>query len=460
MSGATSERLPDAFTQRMRELLPADFDEFLHSFDQPRVRALRLNPAKVDRARLARLLGIPLEPVPWCPTGFRLPAGVSVGGHPAHLAGLFYLQEPSAMSVGEILAPPAGARVVDLAAAPGGKTTHLAALVGEAGLVVANEVVHGRLRSLHHSLDLWGARNVVTTRVRLSELAGGYDAAVLDAPCSGEGLFRRDPAAIREWSVAAVRGSARRQRRLLADAAALVRPGGVLVYSTCTFEVAENEQPVAELLDTSPDWELADCARTDGLDPGVPLPPAPTERTVRLWPHRSCGEGQFVARLRRVGGGEHPAATGPRPGRRAEGAEVRRAWRAFRERTLPGFDAPEDRVHVHGDRAFLLPEQPVPLPVDRLARPGVPLGRLRPGRFQPDPALATVATPADAADPVRLSADPLAAYLRGETVEQPGDDGWVLVCFEDWGLGWGRRSHGVLKNLLPGHVRRPAARRG
>jgi NOL1/NOP2/fmu family ribosome biogenesis protein len=260
--------------------------------------------------------------------------------------------------------------------------------------------------------------------------------------------------------VAAVRGSARRQRRLLADAAALVRPGGVLVYSTCTFEVAENEQPVAELLDASPDWELADCARTDGLDPGVPLPPAPTERTVRLWPHRSCGEGQFVARLRRVGGGEHPAATGPRPGRRAEGAEVRRAWRAFRERTLPGFDAPEDRVHVHGDRAFLLPEQPVPLPVDRLARPGVPLGRLRPGRFQPDPALATVATPADAADPVRLSADPLAAYLRGETVEQPGDDGWVLVCFEDWGLGWGRRSHGVLKNLLPGHVRWPAVRRG
>jgi 16S rRNA C967 or C1407 C5-methylase (RsmB/RsmF family)/NOL1/NOP2/fmu family ribosome biogenesis protein len=464
--------LPAAFRRGMLGLLgEADFRLFMASFGRPRVKGLRLNPAKTTPGELAGLLGVRLEPVPWCPTGFVFPPDVSLGGHPAHLAGLFYLQEPSAMAVVQALEPAAGWSVIDLAASPGGKTTHLASLL-DGGPVVANEVVPGRLRPLHDNLDLWGSPDVVTMNRRLEDLAGlggRFDAAVLDAPCSGEGLFRRAPASVREWSPEAVRGSARRQRGLLERAARLVRPGGVLVYSTCTFELAENEERVADFLSSSPGWTVEDCARWPGVEPGRALPPQPTERTARLWPHRVTGEGQFVARLRRTGDG--PGGAGPgdggtggrgQGGRGAAGpgGRVLRAWQEFHRSYVPGMGAPADRLLVRGDRVFLVPGRRLPLPAGELARPGLPLGQVRPGRFEPHHALATAMSPRDAAHRVAWTqGDPgLAAFLRGETVPSAGPDGWVLVCFERWGLAWARRSGGTLKNMLPAHLRRPAGR--
>jgi 16S rRNA C967 or C1407 C5-methylase (RsmB/RsmF family)/NOL1/NOP2/fmu family ribosome biogenesis protein len=420
----------------MRPLLGAEFDAFVASFNRPRTRGLRLNPAKTSAAELADLLDLPLTPVPWCPTGFELPPEVRLGRHPARLAGLFYSQEPSSMSPAETLAPEAGAIVVDLAASPGGKTTALADLVGPDGVVVANDVVGSRLRPLHDNLDLWGATNVVTVSRSAEMLAADgarFDAALLDAPCSGEALFRRSPVAVRQWSIGAVTGSARRQRRLLQAAVRLVRPGGALVYSTCTFETDENEARIDELIATHPEWRL------DGL--------------ARLWPHRVAAEGQFIARLVN---GPATVAAGPRPHPvpgRADG--VRRAWEQFARSTVPGFDAPAERLVTRDDRAFLAPRIAPPVPVPLLARPGLPLGRLRPGRFEPHPALACAVAPSDVAARVcwPLDAPDLAAYLRGEAVAQAGPDGWVLVCLERWGLGWARRREGVLKNHLPTHLR-------
>ncbi|MDQ6741525.1 MAG: RsmB/NOP family class I SAM-dependent RNA methyltransferase, partial [Candidatus Dormibacteraeota bacterium] len=248
--------LPPAFLERMRPLLGEEFDAFLGALARPRERGLRVNPAKVGAEELAALLSLELRPVPWCPTGFLVEGGRPLGAHPAHLAGLFYLQDPSAMSAVEALDPDSGWRVVDLAAAPGGKTTHLLSRLGPGGLVVANEVVGRRLRPLHENLDRWGAGGVVTASVELDRLAGlapaFFDAALLDAPCSGEALFRRDPAAAAQWSPAVVAGSARRQHRLLGLATELVRPGGTLVYSTCTFELEENEEQVVTLLREHP----------------------------------------------------------------------------------------------------------------------------------------------------------------------------------------------------------------
>jgi NOL1/NOP2/fmu family ribosome biogenesis protein len=391
---------------------------------------------------------------------------------------LYYLQEPSSMAVAEAVRPEPGWSVVDLAAAPGGKTTHLASLVGPAGVVVANEVVGSRLRPLHDNLDLWGARSVVTTSTTLNRLEGAsFDAAILDAPCSGEGLFRRNPDSIRQWSPDIVRGSAKRQARLLADAARLVRPDGVLVYSTCTFAVEENEERVAEFLAEVPGWELEEV-HADGFAAGVSLPPAPTERTVRLWPHRVAGEGQFFARLRRVGDGRVPALASEKVrdrsstssdvtrrqrarSRRVPAAEVRAAWWEFHARTVPGLEAPAERILVREDRVFLLPERPPVVPVDRLARPGLPLGRLRPGRFEPHPALACALTPDEVGLVVSwpLGSPELAAYLHGETVPSDGPDGWVLICFERWGLGWAKRTQGVLKNMFPAHLRQVSSPR-
>ncbi len=447
----------------MAELLGPEVEAFSAAMAGERVRGLRLNPVKIDPTRLAQAIRSPdadatsaagaplLAPIPWCPTGFSFDHG-PLGGHPAHLAGLFYLQEPSAMLAAEALGPRPGWRVADLAAAPGGKTTHLAGLVGPDGCVVANELSASRLGGLHASLDLWGGR-VVTTSQPLRRLAGAvepFDGVILDAPCTGEGLFRRRPAAVRDWSPAAVAGSARRQAQLLDDAAALLRPGGVLVYSTCTFNREENEDRVAAFLDDHPEWTL-DPIEADATSPGI----GGVGR--RIWPHRTVGEGQYVARLRAPEDWQPAPRSAPRPpGTASElgaDAPVRSAWADFQHRQL-ATELDGDLV-VRGDTVYLAPPR-TGVPGGIAARAGLPLGRARPGRFEPAPALATSLRAGEARQRVQWDDDdgPLWTYLTGNVVEDGGPDGWVLVCWRDWPIGWARRSGGVLKNHLPEHVRR------
>ncbi len=495
------DQLPPEFAARDAELVDAaDHEAFLQSFDEPRTRGLRANPSKITADDVATRLGVPTSPVPWCPDGLVLDQGTALGGHPAHLAGLCYFQEPSAMAVVEALDPAPGWRVADLAAAPGGKTTHLAARVGPDGLVVANDVSRKRMRALHDNLDLWGGANVLTTSRSLAELAaaaaddapdadeaaGGFDGVVLDAPCSGEALFRRDPDAIRHWSPAAVDGSAARQHELLRAAAAVVGPDGVLVYSTCSFAEAENEERVAAFLHDHPGWTLEDCARRLGVDGGLRRGGFATELTARLWPHRSTGEGQFVARLRRdgaapviappasaaasasAGADRRRRGAAPRRGRNGSRSSGRRgpterdvlaAWDRFRRANLWTFHPSLDGLTVIGDRLFARPSASNPLGGVDTVRPGLPLGRLKPGRFAPDPALATSVAADDAVRVHRWGLDDprLDAFARGESLPDDGPDGWVLVAYERWGLGWGYRTGGTLKNHVPSHVRRQAA---
>jgi 16S rRNA C967 or C1407 C5-methylase (RsmB/RsmF family)/NOL1/NOP2/fmu family ribosome biogenesis protein len=450
----------------MEVLLGDEFPAFLDALSRPRARGLRINPAKVDAVELARLLALDLTPVPWSGLGFSFEAAGGLGEHPAHRAGLFYLQDPAAMSVVEALQPGPDWKVVDLAAAPGGKTTHLLSRIGSEGLVLANDVTGPRLGGLHENLDRWGAANVVTAGLELEELAQfapeGFDAALLDAPCSSEALLRRDPAIASQWSPAAVRGAARRQRRLLAQGARLVRPGGVLVYSTCTFEVDEDELQVAAFLEDHPDWELMEIVHRPGFDHGLRLPPWPTERTVRLWPHRVVGDGQFVARFRRR---EGTGAVAPPPRSRAAQRDradlaaerqATRGWEEFLAETCPDLELPPGRLIARGSRVYQLPAPAEQLADLHLSRPGLPLGTARPGRFQPSHALAGYLDPAVVGNRVCWSEgeDELDRFLRGETVESPGQDGWVLVCYQRWGIGWGRRTQGVIKNFLPHHLRR------
>ena len=356
------DRLPEAFVARMRELLGPEAAAFLDSYRRPAQRAVRANPLKLDPADLPDLLGIDPDPVPWCPGAFFLPEEARVGGTLAHAAGLCYVQEPSAMAVGEALDARPGQRVLDLAAAPGGKATQLAARLGGDGVVVANEVQRGRLRALADNLDRWGSWRTVLAAETVARLAdrlpGAFDRVLLDAPCSGEGLFRRNPAAAAQWRPGHVRGSAERQRGLLADAARLVRPGGVLVYSTCTFAPEENEGQVAWFLTTHPDWDVLDLPTHPAFSPGrpdwTPSGPPALARTVRLWPHHLRGEGHFIAKLgrppRALGGraAENPSPRyrGPRRGSVAEpdaggsglstgpGRAVFEAWRGFAAEAL------------------------------------------------------------------------------------------------------------------------------
>ena len=410
----------------MERLLGPELPAFLESLKEPPARGLRLNPAKTDAGELGRLLGVKLEtPVPWSGdgSGFLLPADApSLGQHPAIDGGLFYLQDPASMLAPAVMAPEPGWRVADVAAAPGGKATDLASRVGPRGLLLANEVVRPRLKLLESALERWGARNTVTASLAVDRLPGGWDGVLLDAPCTGEALVRRDRDAARGWSDADVRGNARRQSHLLDACASLVRPGGVLVYSTCSFELAENEEQVASFLARHGDFEL--------------------EHEQRIWPHRAPGNGQFVARLVR-GGSSRP---GKERRDQGPGSAALAVWHAFRDAALPGFEADDDAIIVKGDTLYLAPEHLS----GPLSRPGLPLGRLKPGRFEPAHALATAVDPEVAAE--RLPC--WDGYLRGETARDNGRDGWVLVTYERWGLGWARRSANTLKNFFPKPLRR------
>jgi 16S rRNA C967 or C1407 C5-methylase (RsmB/RsmF family)/NOL1/NOP2/fmu family ribosome biogenesis protein len=489
--------LPSAFEARMRELLGPEAGAFLDSYQRPAERAVRANPLKLEAAELPGLLGIDPDPVPWCREAFFLPEGVRVGDRVAHAAGLCYLQEPSALAVGEALDLRAGQRVLDLAAAPGGKATLVAGRLGPAGLVVANEVERSRVQALADNLDRWGSWRTVLageTVARLAERLGDtFDRVLLDAPCSGEGLFRRNPAAAAQWRPGQVRGNADRQRRLLADAARLVRPGGILVYSTCTFAPEENEQQVAGFLATHPGWRVQDIPHHDGFAPGRPdwTPDGPPQlaRTVRLWPHEARGEGHFIAKLGRPGaaregsGSEGTGAGGsptrrdqaPRrgsvaerggggarlstgPGAAGPGATVA-AWRGFAAEALTG-DL-EDRfpgVTVVGERAYRVADRDLAAAGVRLVRPGLLLGRERPGRFEPAHALAMAAGPALVRRVREVDDREAAAWLRGETLDAGGPPGWTLVVWKRWPLGWGRVAGGTLKNHYPKGLRtmRPA----
>src|SRR5215218_9395478 len=456
--------LPEAFVARMRELLGPEAPAFLDGYRRPAQRAVRANPLRLDPADLPVQLGIDPDPVPWCPEAFFLPPGARVGDTLAHAAGLCYVQEPSALAVGAALDVRPGQRVLDLAAAPGGKATLVAGRLGADGVVLANELQRSRVQALADNLDRWGSwRTAIAaeTVARLAErLPGEFDRVLLDAPCSGEGLFRRSPAAAAQWRPGHVRGSAERQRGLLADAARLVGPGGVLVYSTCTFAPEENEQQVAGFLAAHPGWELGNIPWHEGFAPGRPdwAPGGPPDlaRTVRLWPHRLRGEGHFIAKLVQARGNPPHQLVGPLHGRVAEpgkgwrrlstaprdpGArdpgpqEVLEGWRGFAADALSGEVAGGT---VIGERVYGVADPELAEAGVRMVRPGLLLGRARPGRFEPAHALAMAIDPALARRVRAVDGREAAAWLRGETLEDGGPGGWTLVVWERWPLGWGR----------------------
>jgi NOL1/NOP2/fmu family ribosome biogenesis protein/precorrin-6B methylase 2 len=385
------------------------------------------------------------------------------------------------MAVTLALDPQPGERILDLAAAPGGKATHIAARLAGRGTLYANEIHPKRVWDLAENLERWGARNVVVlneTPARLADrLEGCFDRVLLDAPCSGEGLFRKNPAARAEWSPALVEGCARRQDGLLDDAAQLVRPGGVLVYSTCTFAAEEDEGVIARFLEAHPDYEVIAPARLPGFEPGRPEwipgggPPA-LARTIRLWPHVGPGEGHFIAVLRRGDDSARPLEHRPPEHRPPEhrppahrpakdGPESRAAiafYHAFCRDHLDGLPA-EAGLSLVGTYLYATPEPPG-LPGDlRAVHPGWWLGVVKAGRFEPSHALAMALTPAE----VRLSLalrpeDPrLGAFLLGQGFADAGDPGWVLMTVDGFPVGWGKRAAGVLKSRYPKGLRRPAA---
>lgn len=443
--------LPPEFLRQMAELLGEEFPAFLASYAEPAVSGLRVNTLKLSPAAFRKLSPFPLSPVPWCAAGFILSPEHEAGKHPFHAAGLYYLQDPSAMVAAELLAARPGERVLDLCAAPGGKATHLAAQLQGEGLLVANEVIPARARVLNENLERWGATNAIITVETPERLAarwpGYFDRVLVDAPCSGEGMFRKSDTARQEWQPEQVAGCALRQSRILDTAAALVRPGGMLAYATCTFALEENEGVIVDFLARHPEFAPVHIPLQLGFRQGIL-----DAVGIRLWPHLVPGEGHYIALLRRQG----DAPPAPAPARRQQVArEAVRAFAAFCAENLRR--ALSVQLYAVGAALYHLPPEAPDLSGLRYMRPGWELGTLHRDRFEPAHALALGLTAADAQRTLDLAPadERVRRYLQGEVLDAPGEAGWLLVTVAGYPLGWGKRVGRQIKNHYPRALRWP-----
>lgn len=457
MEEKIKERLPQAFVKRMRESLGADADAFFASYDTPRAYGLRRNPLKTEKGQFESMMPFSLEAVSWAKEGYYYKEEERPGRHPFHEMGLYYIQEPSAMCVVETVDPGPGEIVLDLCAAPGGKSTQIAGRMAGEGLLVCNEIVPGRAKILSQNMERLGVCNAVVVNHTPQELEARFpaffDRIVVDAPCSGEGMFHKEEAALTEWSPENVAMCAARQREILSCAVNMLRPGGVLVYSTCTFAPAEDEETVAWLLASYPDLALAaiDTASlgiSDGTIPG----------TGRIYPHRQRGEGHFVARLQKAGGlsvRKHTSGDAPileKKGKRtgAKEADVWKEYEAFAKRLL--LKPLSGRRQVFGDQLYLTPADMPDVKGLKVLRPGLHLGTNKKNRFEPSHALALALRASEAAQCFETSEPE--KYLRGETLScDPSLEGWTLITYQGMPMGWGKASRGVMKNHYPKGLR-------
>lgn len=389
-----------------------------------------------------------LSPLPWAAYGFWYPSEERPGLHPWHEAGLYYLQEPSAMAPAELLGVEPGLRVLDLCAAPGGKSTQLAAKMRGQGLLVCNEYHPKRAKILSQNVERMAISNALVLQETPERLAkrfpGWFHRVLVDAPCSGEGMFRKEAAALEDWSPELVEMCARRQAGILDAAAELLAPGGRLVYSTCTFAPQEDEGAVAAFLARHPEFEI-EVLDVPWFSPGDGAAGPGLEHTFRLWPHKLRGEGHYAAVLRKGAGEAAPPPAFARPDR------LPAPWEAF-ARDL-GVQLPAGKALAFGPSWFWAPEELPDLTGLRVLRPGLELGQCRGERFLPAHALALWLSNASRT----WSLDPLgpeaARYLAGEEL-RGSPSGWTLVTVGSLSLGWAKGSGGVLKNHYPKGLRR------
>ena len=428
--------LPEAFLIRMQAQLGEEYEAYLQSLERPRAVALRFNPLKGQAPSLP-FVG---QPVAWEPNGFYYDPASRPGLHPYHEAGVYYLQEASAMSAVALLEPQPGERVCDLCSAPGGKSTQIAGRMMGQGFLLCNEWSPKRAKILSQNIERMGVGNALVTNETVDRLAqklpSYFDRVLIDAPCSGEGMFRKEEAAVTDWSQETVEMCARRQADILDSGAKLLRPGGRLVYSTCTFAPEENEQAIAAFLQRNPDFALEDV--------DAPWFEKVGAGQFRLWPHKLLGEGHFAAVLRKHGDEEAHGDGGI-------GEKLPREWAAFAKEL--DIQLPKGKAIFFGSTLFWAPAEMPDIRGLKVLRPGLQLGEVKKDRFEPAHALAlwldgcknTVSLPAESAE--------MKAYLHGDVLPC-AQRGWCLAQVDGYSIGWGKGDGNQLKNHYPKGLRR------
>lgn len=445
-------KLPQEFTDRMIKLLgEEEFARYEESFTKPRYNGLRVNTLKMTQEEFQEISPFELKPIPWCSNGFYYNREeANPAKHPFYHAGLYYIQEPSAMTPASFLPVEPGEKVLDLCAAPGGKTTELGAKLKKQGVLVSNDISISRTKALLHNIELCGIPNIVVLSEEPAKLAdrfpGYFDKILVDAPCSGEGMFRKDPAMVKAWSPGKVEEYSALQRQIVAEAVKMLKPGGKMIYSTCTFAPEENEQTIEYLLETFPELSLVELPLYEGFDQGHPEWSKSGREELkycrRLWPHRIAGEGHFVALLQKN-----------------EDAEAKK-FRSYSYKSAKLAPELEDflkesklslnpsRIEVHDERVFYMPEGLPDMKGLRIVRAGLFLGNLKKKRFEPSQPLAMSFGKEEGPQRISLSVEDerVIRYLKCETINVEGDNGNVLICVENQPLGFGKLNRGVLKN--------------
>ena len=448
--------LPVDFTARMEQMLGDEYGEFIATYDADRAFGMRFNPLKIDRQKFETIIdesvkNILLKQVPWANEGYYYNKDTQPGKSPLHEAGAYYIQEPSAMSAAELLDIEPGDVVCDLCAAPGGKSTQIAGKLQGEGLLVSNEFYASRAKILSQNIERMGVRNAVVVNESTDRMAEVFPEffhkIMVDAPCSGEGMFRKDEAAQSEWSLEQVKVCADRQADILDNAARMLKPGGVLVYSTCTFAVEENEDTVKAFLDRNPEFYIDKPSKHERL---VEVGFTEKEGMYRLWPHKLQGEGHFAVRLKRYGD------INEEDGYRRKyivGTKKKDELKYFEEFAKECLNTKlEGTMVMFGDSIYLVPDMMLDIKGLKVERAGLKLGCNKKNRFEPDHALALALRPEEVKQCVKLIEPE--KYIRGETVDCDYDKGWALLTVKGVSIGWGKAQNGVLKNHYPKGLRK------
>jgi 16S rRNA C967 or C1407 C5-methylase (RsmB/RsmF family)/NOL1/NOP2/fmu family ribosome biogenesis protein len=453
-------KLPIDFTSRMQTWLGEEAADFFIALGHRDV-GLRLNPLRGPLPALEAVLPWDTRPVPWCLEGLWLGQDADVSKHPYHTAGVYYIQDPSAMAAAVLLDPKAGEWVLDIAAAPGGKASHIGSRMAGKGVFVANDVVRRRTSVLAKNIERMGISNALITNETPERLAsrwkGLFDAVLVDAPCSGEGTFARDANSLQNWSLQKVAHYFQRQKSILQQAAPLVRVGGRILYGTCTFSPEENESVIDDFLKTQQDFNLVALSDYEHLFPGQPQWVGASEElrfSGRFWPHKGPGHGHFYALLERSG---IPASDLPEQWKNmlCPGRVLSKYQSSMKEILVD--DPPHEGLYLTpGDELYLTPMHPKMWADLHVLRPGLWLASLRHNKINPDHALAMVLQPDQVKRHVKLSVDELHLrnYLDGSQWLDTGEDGIVWISVNGFPLGWAKRIAGRLRSRYPVHLRR------
>lgn len=448
-------KLSEEYLNRMRDLLgEEEFSAYLKSFDEERLYGLRVNTAKVTPEAFPELVSWDLKPVPWIPNGFYYEGTERPAKDPYYYAGLYYLQEPSAMTPAMLLPVEPGDRVLDLCAAPGGKSTELGVKLAGKGVLISNDISNSRAKALLKNLELWGISNICVTSETPDKLADvfgpWFDKILIDAPCSGEGMFRKDDDMVKSYEERGPVYYSEIQKEITDQAVRMLAPGGLLLYSTCTFSRCEDEEIICHILENHQEMELIRLPLFEGASGGIGL-----DGCIRLFPHKIKGEGHFISLLRKNSGGAERTAAGSRERSRME-PQGKRASALPTELTdflaLINREFDDSRIMIKNDSVYYLPENFVPAKELRYLRTGLLLGELKNKRFEPGQALAMTLHAEEFKQTISWNKedDRVIRYLKGETISLTTEEGpvkgWCLVCVDGYPLGFAKGTGMALKN--------------